>query len=67
MDNKYFETRKGSLEDKINNIATEKETINASYKPDVKLSTEKKYFENKPGSIEDLASKIVSEGMDPVN
>ena len=41
MDKKYFETRKGSLEDKINNIASEQPTINATYKPDVKLSTEK--------------------------
>ena len=68
MDKKYFETRKGSLEDKINNIASEQPTINATYKPDVKLSTEKKYFETKPGSLADTAAKVVSESkLDPVN
>ena len=68
MDKKYFETRKGSLEDKINNIASEQPTINATYKPDVKLSTEKKYFETKPGSLADIAAKVVSESkLDPVN
>ena len=68
MDKKYFETRKGSLEDKINNIASEQPTINATYKPDVKLTTEKKYFETKPGSLADVAAKVVSESkLDPVN
>ena len=68
MDKKYFETKKGSLEDKINNIASEQPTINATYKPDVKLSTEKKYFETKPGSLADIAAKVVSESkLDPVN
>ena len=68
MDKKYFETKKGSLEDKINNIASEQPTINATYKPDVKLSTEKKYFETKPGSLADTAAKVVSESkLDPVN
>ena len=68
MDKKYFDTRKGSLEDKINNIASEQPTINATYKPDVKLSTEKKYFETKPGSLADTAAKVVSESkLDPVN
>ena len=68
MDKKYFDTRKGSLEDKINNIASEQPTINATYKPDVKLSTEKKYFETKPGSLADIAAKVVSESkLDPVN
>ena len=68
MDKKYFETRKGSLEDKINNIASEQPTINATYKPDIKLTTEKKYFETKPGSLADVAAKVVSESkLDPVN
>ena len=67
MNKKYFESKKGSVEDKINTIAKEQSTISASYKPDVKLSVEKKYFESKKGSIEDIASKIVSEGLDKVN
>ena len=67
MDKKYFETKKGSLEDKINNIASEQPTINATYKPDVKLSTEKKYFETKKGSIEELAGKLIESKLDPVN
>ena len=67
MNKKYFESKKGSVEDKINTIAKEQSTISASYKPDVKLSVEKKYFESKKGSIEEIASKIVSEGLDKVN
>ena len=67
MDKKYFDTKKGSVEEKINTIASEQPTINATYTPDVKLSTEKKYFETKPGSLADAASKIVSEALDPVN
>ena len=67
MDKKYFDTKKGSVEEKINTIASEQPTINATYTPDVKLSTEKKYFETKPGSLADVASKIVSEALDPVN
>ena len=67
MDKKYFDTKKGSVEEKINTIASKEPTINATYKPDVKLSTEKKYFETKPGSVADAASKIVSEALDPVN
>ena len=67
MDKKYFETKKGSVEEKINTIASEQPTINATYTPDVKLTTEKKYFETKPGSLADVASKIVSEALDPVN
>ena len=61
MEKKYFETKKGSVEEKINTIASEQPTINATYTPDVKLTTEKKYFETKKGSLEDLASKVVSE------
>ena len=67
MNKKYLESKKGSVEDKINTIAKEQSTISASYKPDVKLSIEKKYFESKKGSIEEIASKIVSEGLDKVN
>ncbi len=67
MEKKYFDTKKGSVEEKINTIASKQPTINATYTPDVKLSTEKKYFETKPGSVADAASKIVSEALDPVN
>ena len=67
MNKKYFESKKGSVEDKINTIAKEQSTISASYTPDVKLSVEKKYFETKPGSLTDAASKVVSEGLDKVN
>ena len=67
MEKKYFETKKGSVEEKINTIASEQPTINATYTPDVKLTTEKKYFETKPGSLADAASKIVSEALDPVD
>ena len=67
MGKTYFESKKGSVEDKLNTIAKEQSTISASYKPDVKLSVEKKYFESKKGSIEEIASKIVSEGLDKVN
>ena len=67
MDKKYFDTKKGSVEEKINTIASEQPTINATYTPDVKLTTEKKYFETKPGSLADAASKIVSEALDPVD
>ena len=67
MKKKYFEIKKGSVEDKINTIAKEQSTISASYTPDVKLSVEKKYFETKPGSLADAAAKVVSEGLDKVN
>ena len=67
MEKKYFDTKKGSVEEKINTIASEQPTISATYTPDVKLSTEKKYFETKPGSLADAASKVVSEALDPVN
>ena len=67
MNKKYLESKKGSVEDKINTIAKEQSTISASYTPDVKLSVEKKYFETKPGSLADAAAKVVSEGLDKVN
>ena len=61
MGKTYFESKKGSVEDKINTIAKEQSTISASYTPNVKLSVEKKYFETKPGSLADAAAKVVSE------
>ncbi len=67
MNKKYLESKKGSVEDKINTIAKEQSTISASYTPNVKLSVEKKYFETKPGSLADAAAKVVSEGLDKVN
>ena len=67
MNKKYFESKKGSVEEKINTIASEQPTISASYTPNVKLSVEKKYFETKPGSLTDAASKVVSEALDKVN
>ena len=67
MNKKYFDTRKDSLEDKINTIASEQASISKP-QTDVKLSVEKKYFESKKGSLEDIASKVVSESkLDPVN
>ena len=67
MGKRYFESKKGSVEDKINTIAKEQSTISASYTPNVKLSVEKKYFETKPGSLADTAAKVVSEGLDKLN
>ena len=67
MNKKYFESKKGSVEEKINTVAKNWTSIDASYTPDVKLSVEKKYFETKPGSLTDAASKVVSEGLDKVN
>src|SRR6056300_658240 len=66
MNKKYFETKTGSIEEKITQIATEQQSIK---KPEsnVKLTVEKSYFGVKPGSISDVAAKIVSEGLDPVN
>ena len=67
MEKKYFDTKKGSVEETINIIAKDETTINATYTPDVKLSTEKKYFETKKGSIEELAGKLIESKLDPVN
>jgi hypothetical protein len=66
MSKKYFDTKTGSLEEKITKIATEQSSIT---KPEsnVKLTVEKSYFGVKPGSISDVAAKIVSESLDPVN
>src|SRR5210317_1764684 len=66
MNKKYFDTRKDSLEDKINTIASEQAAISKPVS-DVKLSVEKKYFESKKGSLEDVASKLVESKLDPVN
>jgi hypothetical protein len=65
MNKKYFETKTGSIEEKITQIATEQPSI-TKQEPNVRLET-KTYFEPKPGSISDVASKIVSEALDPVN
>src|SRR6056300_651066 len=65
MNKKYFETKTGSIEEKITQIATEQPSI-TKQEPNVRLET-KTYFETKPGSISDVADKIVSEGLDPVN
>ena len=62
MNKKYFDTKKGSIEEKINTIAT-KQTSISKPQSDIKLSVEKKYFETKSGSLEDLASKLVSESF----
>ena len=67
MNKKYFESKKGSVEEKINTVAKNWTSIDASYTPNVKLSVEKKYFETKPGSLTDAASKVVSEALDKVN
>ena len=66
MNKKYFETKTGSIEEKITQIATEQQSIKKQ-EPNVKLTAEKTYFETKPGSISDVAAKIVSEALDPVN
>src|SRR6056300_603701 len=66
MSKKYFDTKTGSLEEKITKIATEQPSITKP-KSNVKLTVEKSYFGVKPGSISDVAAKIVSEGLDPVN
>ena len=66
MNKKYFDTRKDSLEDKINTIASEQASISKPVS-DVKLSVEKKYFESKKGSLEDLASKLVESKLHTVN
>ena len=67
MNKKYFESKKGSVEEKINTVAKNWTSIDASYTPNVKLSVEKKYFETKPGSLTDAAAKVVSEALDKVN
>ena len=65
MNKKYFDTKKDSLEHKINTIASEQSSISKPVS-DVKLSVEKKYFESKKGSLEDVASKLVESKVDTV-
>jgi len=59
MSKKYFDTKTGSLEEKITQIATEQQSIRKP-EPNVKLNV-KSYFDVKPGSIADAAAKVVSE------
>ena len=66
MNKKYFETKTGSLEEKITQIAKEQPTI-TKQEPQIKLEVKNTYFDTKPGSIADVAAKVVSEGLDPVN
>ena len=66
MEKKYFDTKQGSVEEKINTIATSQPSISKP-ETDVKLSVDKKYFETKKGSIEEIASKLVESKLDPVN
>src|SRR6056300_1450354 len=65
MSKKYFDTKSGSLEEKITKIATEQQSIQKQ-EPNVKLKVERTYFDVKPGSVSDVAAKIV-EALDPVN
>jgi len=59
MNKKYFETKTGSIEEKITQIATEQQSIK---KQEVNVKLERKtYFENKPGSLGDVAAKVISE------
>ena len=66
MSKKYFDTKTGSLEEKITKIATEQQSI-VKQEPNVKLKVERTYFDVKPGSVSDVAAKVVSEALDPVN
>ena len=66
MNKKYFETKTGSLEEKITQIAKEQPTIKKQ-EPQIKLEVKNTYFDTKPGSLADAAAKVVSEGLDPVN
>ena len=59
MNKKYFETKTGSLEDKITQIATEQQSIRKP-EPNVKLNV-KSYFDVKEGSLAATAAKVVSE------
>ena len=59
MSSKYLNTKSGSLEEKITQIAKEQPTIK---KTDVNVKLEaKSYLDVKPGSIADVAAKVVSE------
>ena len=60
MNKKYFETKTGSLEEKITQIAKEQPTIKKQ-EPQIKLEVNNTYFDTKPGSVADIASRVVSE------
>jgi len=60
MNKKYFETKRGSLEEKITQIANEQPTIKKQ-EPQIKLEVNNTYFDTKPGSVADIASRVVSE------
>ena len=62
MSKKYFDTKTGSLEEKITKIATEQQSI-VKQEPNVKLKVERTYFDVKPGSVSDVAAKVVSESF----
>ena len=57
---KYLESKKGSIEEKITQIASEQPSLDRTFKPNVKLES-KTYFDRKEGSIANAAAKIVSE------
>jgi hypothetical protein len=59
MSKKYLDTKSGSLEEKISQIAKEQPTIKKP-EPNVKLET-KTYFGVKEGSLAAVAAKVVSE------
>jgi hypothetical protein len=59
MSKKYFDTKTGSLEEKITQIATEQQSIRKP-EPNVKLNV-KSYFDVKEGSLAATAAKVVSE------
>ena len=61
MSKKYLDTKSGSLEEKISQIAKEQPTIKKS-ETNVKLEA-KTYFGVKEGSLAAVAAKVVSEGL----
>ena len=61
MSKKYLDTKSGSLEEKISQIAKEQPTIK---KPETNVKLEAKtYFGVKEGSLAAAAAKVVSEGL----
>ena len=61
MSKKYLDTKSGSLEEKISQIAKEQPTIK---KPETNVKLEAKtYFDVKEGSLAAAAAKVVSEGL----
>jgi len=59
MNKKYFDTKKGSVEETITKVRVEKESI-VKEEPKVSLQP-KSYFGEKPGSLADVAAKVVGE------